>query len=297
MEHFLSVLGLPLLACVAMTIVLAPFGLHVLKREIIFIDIALAQVVAVGAIGAHLAFGAHDGSVLSHVCALGAALVIAFVYAVVHRRMPQIPLEAVIGVSYAIAAAAALFLVGIAPGGHIHVQDMLAGSILWATWQDLWVCTIVFAIAGLLLFLLRKPFGKASSHYADESPGKRAVLWDFLFYALISVVITFAVRIGGVVLVFAFLIIPATVSALFSVRTRTRMFIAWATGVAGSASGLLFADRSDFSVGPSVALCLGIILVAGGLYQKWRSRCHKQNQIAQTNEVCPVGNTIDVSSS
>lgn len=274
MDHFLSVLGIPLLACVTMAAILVPFGLHVLEREIIFIDIALAQIVAVGAIAAHLAFGAHDGSLLSYASGLGAALIFAALYATAHRRITQIPLEAVIGVSYAVSAAGALFLVGIAPGGHMHVQDMLAGSILWASRRDVLICASVFAVAGLLLFIMRKPFARASSGYAaPATTGTRTAVWDFLFYALISVVITFAARIGGVVLVFAFLIIPATISALFSCRPCVRLVIAWGTGAVGSLLGLIFADRLDFSVGPSVTLLLGIILVlAWGCRACWPRR-------------------------
>lgn len=266
MEHFIEILGLPLLACVTMVSILGYLGLHVLAREIIFIDIALAQVVAVGAIAAHLFFGAHGDSLLSYASAFGAALAIAAFYAFARRNIVQIPLEAVIGVSYAIAAAGALFLIGIAPGGHVHVQHMLAGSILWATWRDMLVCVPVFAVVGFCFCLLRQPFSRISGDYEKAGEeGMKVAWWDFLFYALVSVVITLSVRIGGVVLVFAFLIIPATISALFSSQWRTRVGIAWAVGTVGSVLGLLFAERLDFSVGPSVALCLGIILVFGGV--------------------------------
>ena len=272
MQQFLEVLGLPLLACVTMMSILGYLGLHVLEREIIFIDIALAQVVAVGAIGAHLAFGAHGDSPVSYGCALGAALAVAAFYAFARQRIVQISLEAVIGVSYAIAAAAALFLVGIAPGGHVHVQHMLAGSILWTSWRDILVCAAVFAVVGLCFYLLRRPLARVSGDYVKaRQEGMKVAWWDFLFYALISVVITLGVRIGGVVLVFAFLIIPATVSALFSSRWRVRAGIAWAVGALGSVTGLLFADRFDFSVGPSVALFLGVILVLAGTPARARS--------------------------
>lgn len=266
MQHFVVVMGLPLLTCGVMVLILGYLGLHVLTREIIFIDIALAQVVAVGAIAAHLAFGVHGDSLLCQVASFSAALAVAAFYAFVRRRITQIPLEAVIGVSYAIAAAGALFLLGVAPGGHVHVQHMLAGSILWATWKDVTVCALVFGIAGLVFFLMRKPFRRLSENYTDpEQTGGRLFCWDFLFYALVSIVVTVAVRIGGVLLVFAFLIMPATASALFSQHWRARLGIAWLFGILGSVLGLSFADRLDFSVGPSVALFLGVLLVTAGL--------------------------------
>jgi zinc/manganese transport system permease protein len=100
----------------------------------------------------------------------------------------------------------------------------------------------------------------------------RVVLWDFIFYALLGVVITLAVRIAGVVVVFAFLIIPATISALFSLRWRTRLLIAWVSGAAASVIGLLFSYYLDFSVGPAVALFLGLALVLAGLSSVFRAK-------------------------
>ncbi len=268
MLHFVELLGLPFLACVAMTAILGYLGIHVLSREIVFVDIALAQIVAVGAIGAHLVSGAHEGSPLTYGASLALALGAAVFYAQARRRVLQISQEAVIGVSYAIAAAAALFLIGIAPGGHVHTQHMLAGSILWTSWTDLLVCTLVFGAVGIGFYLLRRPFQEISSDYAGAvRAGRRVVGWDFLFYALLGVVITLAVRVGGVVVVFAFLIIPATISALFTARVGRRLLIVWGVGMLGAFLGLLFAHRLDFSVGPAVALFLGIELALAGLWR------------------------------
>jgi zinc/manganese transport system permease protein len=270
MLHFVELLGLPFLVCVAMTAILGYLGIHVLSREIVFVDIALAQIVAVGAIGAHLAFGAAPGSLPTYGASLALALAAAAFYAVVRRKVLQISQEAVIGVSYAVAAAAALFLIGVAPGGHVHTQHMLAGSILWATWDDFLVCVLVFSAVGACFFVLRRPFHRISEDYEGAvREGVKVVTWDFLFYALLGVVITFAVRIGGVVVVFAFLIIPATLSALLTTRLVRRLLVAWGAGVLGALLGLLFAHRLDFSVGPAVALVLGVELALAGL---WRAR-------------------------
>lgn len=273
MTDIIQVVGLPFLACLAMTGILSYLGIHVLKREVIFIDIALAQTAAVGAIVAHLAFGAHGDSVLAYACAFGFILVMAAFYSLVRSRAVQIPLEAIIGVSYAIAAAAALFLVGVVPGGHVHVHEMLAGSILWTTWKDILLCALVFSAVGLCFYLLRRPLGRMSDDYdGAHREGMKVVRWDFLFYALLGVVITLAVRIAGVVVVFAFLIIPATASALFSANVRKRLAIAWVSGAAASLLGIVFAYELDFSVGPSVALFLGLVLVLSSLWQAWFAR-------------------------
>ncbi len=266
MSHFIEVLGIPYLVCLTMVGILGHLGIHVLKREVIFIDIALAQVVAVGAIAAHLLFGVHGNSLGAYTFALGSAVVAAGFYAVVRRKIIQIPLEAVIGISYAIAAAAALFLVGIAPGGHVHIHKMLAGSMLWADWKDLLLCIVIFGATGLCFYFFRRPFEKISEDYEGAlSERMKVVWWDFLFYSLLGLVITIAVSIGGVVVVFALLIIPATLSAIFSSRWSARLFITWTTAAAASLAGLLFAYTLDFSIGPSVAAFLGVALVLAAL--------------------------------
>jgi len=271
MADSVELLGLAFLACVAMTFILGYLGIHVLKREIIFVDIALAQIVAVAAIGAHLMFGVRDDSLMSYMGGFAFAVLAAGFYAVVRRRVTQISLEAVIGVSYAVAAAGALFLIGIAPGGHVHVQQMLSGSILWATWHDIFLCTVTFSVVGFCFYLLRRPFGRISHDY-DEAvrQGVNVIGWDFLFYILIGAVITVAVRIGGLVVVFCFLVIPATISALLVRGTAARLLLTWAAGVSAALFGLLFAHRLDFSVGPAVALFLGIELVLAALWaRRW----------------------------
>lgn len=262
MTEVISLQGLPFLACAAMLAILSHIGIHVLKREVIFIDIALAQIAAVGAIAAHVLFHMHEGSIYAHGLSLAATLVAAAFFAVVRRRVAEIPLEAVIGVTYAVSAAAALFLVGVSAGGHVHVQAMLAGSILWATGSDVTWSSGIFAGVGACFYLFRGRFRLISDNYESAlEMGYNVLAWDFLFYALLGVVITTAVRIAGVVVVFAFLILPATLSAVLAVAWRARLAAAWGAGAVSAGLGLLFADRFDFSVGPAIALFLGATLV------------------------------------
>lgn len=273
MSIFIETLGLPLIAGLVLLSILAYLGIHVLLREIIFVDIAFAQIAAVGTITAHIFFDVEPGTLVSQLYSFLAVLVAALFFALVRRRIVQIPLEAIIGVSYAVAAASALFLVGIIPGGHLHVEEMLAGSILWATWSDIVECVIAFVIVGFCFLLFRDQFKRISVGYdGAEAAGLRVVWWDLLFYVLVGVVITLAVRIAGVVVVFTFLIIPATISALFSSRWGVRMVIAWLSGTVAVVAGLLFAQHLDFSVGPSIALFLGVILIAGALLRRLAAR-------------------------
>ena len=267
MLRAIEILGLPFLGCLTMIGILGYLGLHVLKREVIFIDIAVAQVAAVGVILAHRIWHVHGGSLAAYGCAFASTLVAAAFYALVRRRIVQIPLEAVIGVSYAIAAGGALFLIGTAPGGHVHVQHMLSGSILWTKWTDVIWCALVFSAVGACFYFLRRPFTEISDDYeAAVQAGRRVVWWDFLFYALLGIVITQALGLAGVLVVFSFLIIPATVSAIFSPHSGVRLLLTWACGAAATVMGLLFAYYLDFSVGPAVAMFLGLLLVLAGVH-------------------------------
>ena len=273
MIQLIQILGLPFLACVIMGAILGYLGIGVLKREVIFVDIALAQIAAVGSIASHLAFGVHGDSLAGYACSLTCVLLAAAFYAFVRRCVFQISLEAVIGISYAIAAAGALFLVGIAPGGHLHVQTMLSGSLLWATWRDVITSLALFSLVGCAFFICRRPFKQISDNYDNAiAEGRNAVLWDFLFYALLGVVITLAVRIAGVVAVFAFLIIPATISALLRPNGPGRFVITWLASVMASMGGLLFAYYLDFSIAPSIVLFLGGLVIIVSVVRRYLQR-------------------------
>jgi len=269
MLELIQILGLPFLVCITMGTILGYLGIHVLKREVIFIDIALAQVAAVGAIVAHFAFAVHGDSLLCYACSMAGVLFVAAFYAMVRWKVIDVSIEAVIGISYAIAAAAALFLVGIAPGGHIHIQQILSGSLLWASWRDVVLSLLVFSGVGFCFYLFRKPLvGLSDSYQRGYADALRTAVWDFVFYALLGVVITLAVQMAGIVVVFACLIIPATISALFSSYWGIRMLIIWAATAAASIGGLLFAYYLDFSVGPAIALFLGGELVIAAAISK-----------------------------
>lgn len=269
----LAMLGLPLLACIMMAGILSYLGLHVLKREVIFIDIAVAQVAALGATTAHIFFHVHGDSPLALGCAVAATLLMALFFAVVRRRVFRLPIEATIGITYAIVAAGTLFAIGKSACGHSHIQEMLSGSLLWIGWRDLAWSALVFAGTGACFLACHGPFQRISDDYENAAREGGCVLgWDFLFYALCGIVITFAVRLAGVIVVFCFLIIPATLSALFAVTWRVRLLIASATGAIGSIAGLLFCHAFDFSAGVSVSFFLGISLLVASTFSRAASR-------------------------
>ncbi len=270
MSDLVEMLALPLLACLLMGGILSYLGIHVLKREVIFIDIAVAQVAAIGALAAHLLFDVEDDSPISYLLSFICVLGIAGFYSITRHRISEISVEAVIGISYAITAAGALFLMGVIPG-HAHAHEMLAGALLWIMWPQVWTALGVYVAVAIVLWLFRKPLSAVSQNYAGAAArGLNVVWWDFLFYSLLGAVITVAVWISGVVTVFALLIIPATASALFATGWLPRMLLAWLTVILASTGGLLFSYYLDFSVGPAIALGLGgLLAVAAVVARLW----------------------------
>ncbi|MCD6307698.1 MAG: metal ABC transporter permease [Candidatus Latescibacteria bacterium] len=264
MLEVLTFLFPPFVACIMVLGILGYLGIHVLKREIIFIDITIAQIAAMGAAVATVFFHAdsHDGGLMHRLTALAFTTAAAAFFAYVAQRVQRISQETVIGVSYAIAAAATLFIFATAAGGDVHMEEMLTGNVLWADWPGIMRCFLVYVLVGVFHFLFRRKFIDLSERYTKiEKKTSGIVLWDFLFYASMGVVITFSVETAGVLLTFSFLIIPAAFSSLFARSWAARLMTAWGLGTVVTIAGLAFSYRFDFSLGPSLAAILGIVLV------------------------------------
>ena len=256
MNAFFSIMAVPFAACVLMFLILNYMGIHVLMREIVFIDIALAQISAVGALVSMLIFG-HNPAI-AEVLAFGFCLLAAAFFSFVRKKNFGISMETVIGVSYAITAAAALFLISKSAQGHTHAKHMFEGSILWATSRDISMSLAIFSACAAFFYIFRKKFLENSSKYMESVSTD---FWnDFLFYSLFAAVITLSVKMGGVLLVFAFLIIPVVVASLFYGGIQKRLIVSWAVSLIASATGLLFSYYFDFSIGPSIVAFLGLIL-------------------------------------
>ena len=281
MLDIIGFMTVPFLVCVSMIAIFAYLGIHVLEREIIFIDIALAQMAAIGSALAFFIWHAEETSWIAYLSAFGFTVLAASFYAMARKRITHIPQEAVIGVSYAIAAAGALFLLATASGGDVHMEEMLTGNVLWADWKDLLICLGLYGIVGLFHILFRKRFQNISRSYSRGGVmGNRTELWDFLFYVSLGLVITYSVRLGGVLVVFSFLIIPATFSAMFSSRWSLRWIIAFSMGLVATVCGLVFSFLLDFSCGPSVVAFLGLELILGAILVRPRRALQTQAEAA-----------------
>jgi zinc/manganese transport system permease protein len=259
----------PLAICLVLTGIHGYLGIHVLARKVIFVDLALAQIAALGSVCAVLL--GYDArlpadSPYVYLFSLGFTLAGAAVFALTRMRREKVPQEAFIGIVYAVASALAILLLARSPGEGEHIKEMLVGNVLLVTWPTVIRTAIIYAAIGVFHYLLRRPFFEVSTdHDAAVARGRRVLLWDFAFYASFGLVITSSVAVAGVLLVFSFLVVPAVIAFLWSQSLRTRILLAWAVGTACSGVGMVLSYYGDLPTGPSVVACFAALLLLAGL--------------------------------
>ena len=257
----IELLWTPLLACLVLTAIHVYLGLHVLARGVIFVDLALAQVAALGITVAFLA-GHPIQSEAAYWYALAFTLGGAALFAGSRTRRGPVPQEAIIGIVYAVSAAAAVLVVDRAPQGSEHIKQLLVGSILTVTPAEVGTLTLLYAPIAALHWLVRRPLLDISFD-PDGAGARRAVrAWDFVFYASFGLVVTSSVRLAGVLLVFAYLVVPATAGALLARSARGRLAVGWALGVLVSVGGLGASWAWDLPTGATVVVAFGALLAA-----------------------------------
>jgi zinc/manganese transport system permease protein len=235
-------------------------GLHVVDRGVIFVDLALAQVAALGATAAVL-FGQDLHGPQARLMSLGLTVVAAALFALGRFRERVVPQEAMIGIAYAVSAALAILLLDRAPHGEEEVKSILVGHLLFVTAADAGRLLALSAGVGTFHYLFRRRFLLVSrAPEQARAEGVNLLLWDFLFYVSFAAVITSAVRIAGVLLVFAYLVVPAVGAMLLSRRTRHRLVLGWTIGLLGSVLGLSASAGWDLPTGPAVVVAFGTLL-------------------------------------
>jgi zinc/manganese transport system permease protein len=251
----------PIMACVLLPWLLVYLGLHVVQRGIIFIDIAMAQMASLG-ICVALLFHVDLASWTTFAIALGFTLAGAAVFSITGKRTSQIPQEAVIGISYVVAAAASVLLLSRAAEGDEQIKQMLVGNILLVTPFEVWKCFALFLGVGLLHFFLRKNFLLVSyDRDGAWKQGLRVRWWDFLFYAAFGLVVTSFVRIAGVLLVFSYLIVPAVCGINLAGSLSRRLLIGWLIALIGGVGGLFFSFWWDLPSGAAIVCTFGALLI------------------------------------
>ncbi len=256
----LPFLLMPFLASLILTGIHAYLGVHVVERGVIFVDLALAQIAALGATVAILA-GIDPHGTSSYWISLGFTFLGAALFSLLRLRRVRIPQEAIIGIAYAVASAAAILAMSKATGETEHLKDMLVGNILAVSPREVGRTAMLYGAIGLFHYIFRKKFLLISIDPKEaEAQGISIRLWDFLFYASFGFVVTSSVAIAGVLLVFCYLIVPSVGAMLFADRIGTRLAIGWTMGTLVSALGVYLSVVLDLPTGATIVCTFGGVL-------------------------------------
>ena len=251
----------------------AYLGLHVVERGVIFVDLSLAQIASLGAaIAVWQGYDPHTDAAI-YWMSLGFTLIGAFIFAMVKGHEANIPQEAIIGISYAVASAAVILTLSKATGEAEHLQNMLVGNILSVQWPEVWLTGGIYLAIGIFHYVFRRRFLEISvDTQAAAARGVPVRFWDFLFYASFGLVVTRSVAIAGVLLVFCYLIVPSVGGMLFAARIGPRLAIGWVMGVVVSMLGMYFSVQFDLPTGAAIVCTFGLVLAAMALVRPFVRR-------------------------
>ena len=272
MNEFIDIMLRPFVACLILTGIHTYLGLHVIERGVIFVDLALAQMAALGACIA-LLFGFILHSPQAYFCGLGLTVVGALALAATRFRRPVVPHEAIIGIVYAVAGALSILVLSRAPEGGEELKALLVGHLLFVGWEEIAKILLLYLSVGVVHWIFRKTFILISCR-PDEAfaQGLRVRLWDFLFYVLFGIVVTSSVELAGVLLVFSFLIVPAVCGVLLARGILGRLMVGWGISLLTSVVGIILSYQFDFPTGATIVAVFGLSLAACGLAAGIRSK-------------------------
>ena len=260
----LGFLAAPFVASLILTGIHAYLGVHVVERGVIFVDLSLAQIAALGATIALFLPGSTGDPHAPFVywTSLGFTFIGAAIFSLVRVRRSRIPQEAIIGISYAVASAAAILAMSKSTSQAEHLKDMLVGNIIAVSWDEVAKTALLYGAVGLFHFIFRRQFLAISmQHDEPERTGLNVRLWDFLFYASFGFVVTSSVAIAGVLLVFCYLIVPSVAAMLYAESIGRRLAIGWTMGTIVSAGGVYFSLILDLPTGATIVCTFGAVLV------------------------------------
>jgi len=269
MIDFIVLMWKPLLAALILTGIHAYLGFHVIERKVIFVDLSLAQIAALGASVAFL-LGYELHTTPAYFFSLMATFIGAALFAATRTRAQKVPQEAMIGIVYAVSAALAILILSSVPEGDEHIRHMLTGNILLVTGGELWTMALLYGAVGVFHWVFRRVFITVSTE-----PGKAFAFgmpvrfWDLLFYLSFGLVVTSSVEIAGVLLVFTFLIVPSVAAMLLSSNLTARLWIGWGFGLAASFAGIAGSYVFDLPTGPTIVCCFGLLFLWVGLL-RWK---------------------------
>jgi zinc/manganese transport system permease protein len=278
----LEFLAAPFVASLILTGIHAYLGVHVVERGVIFVDLSLAQIAALGATIAILlpVSGGDPHSGVVYWISLAFTFIGAFVFSTIRGHKARIPQEAIIGICYAVASAAAILAMSKATSESEHLKDMLVGNILAVSWSEVGKTALLYGGIGTFHFIFRKKFLAISMDSARaEAEGVSVRWWDFLFYASFGFVVTSSVAIAGVLLVFCYLIVPSVAAMLYAEGVGKRLAIGWGMGTIVSAMGVYLSLKLDLPTGATIVCTFGLMLIAMAavrpMFRRAPSRDHR----------------------
>jgi zinc/manganese transport system permease protein len=268
----LTFLAAPFVASLILTGIHAYLGVHVVERGVIFVDLSLAQIAALGAAIALLlpVTGGDAHAPAVYWISLGFTFIGALVFSTIRGHRARIPQEAVIGICYAVASAATILAMSKATSESEHLKDMLVGNILAVSWGEVGETAALYGAIGLFHYLFRKKFLAISMNPERASQSGMAVqFWDFLFYASFGFVVTSSVAIAGVLLVFCYLIVPSVAAMLYADTIGRRLAVGWTMGTVVSALGVYLSLRLDLPTGATIVCTFGVVLAVLAAARPW----------------------------
>jgi zinc/manganese transport system permease protein len=276
MAEAFEVMMWPLAACLLLPGLLVYLGLHVVRREIIFVDLALAQVAALGTcVGILMHYEPMDWQ--SYALSLGFTLIGAAIFALTRSDNHRVPQEALIGIVYVVAAALGILLLSRSAEGNEELRRTLIGDVLLVSKNQVLRTFGLYATIAIVHFIFRKQFlGISFSHEKVGNATWSVRWWDFLFYALFGWVVTSFVQIGGVLLVFSFLIVPAVCANFLATRLRWMLLIGWIVATVASIIGLYASYKLDLPTGAAIVCALGAVLLAVIVFVQFRPATKSQ---------------------
>jgi len=262
MSDFITFMAAPALGCMVMSFIFTYFGIHVLKRGIVFIDLSMAQLAALGTTVAFaLNLGEHSfGTIL---ISMGFVFIGAAFFTLVRFMAPRISQEAVIGIVYVVAASLAVIVADRSPRAAEHIQHTLNGSILWISWGGVLQLLTAFVILGSFLWVARKPFAKCTDQANSPEPyTQKTGLWDFAFYLTLGLAIVACIQTAGIFLIFTLLIIPAACALQLYDSLGKQLWTGTLMGILVSWVGLSLSFIFDLPTGSTVVSAFGIVFLA-----------------------------------
>ncbi|HCC71850.1 MAG TPA: hypothetical protein DEQ09_11975 [Bacteroidales bacterium] len=270
----------PIVACIILAGMLSYFGNHILSRGIIFIDIAVAQIAALGTmIGILLGFA--ESSVGAQIVSYAFTIIVLGIFSVMKVKKQLLPQEAIIGIFYCVALGMALLLAEKIPGGSNYITKTITGNVLWVTWKSVVSCLFMFVPIIILNLLLGKSIRKVTQGEIINNSFGKTRIYDLVFYITFGIVIVKSVPVMGIFLVFILLIGPASISRMFVNSWKSRIIWSWVIGSVGSLAGIYISYTLNISNGPAIVGIIGIATYLAAFARLYSKRSGKE--IAATN--------------